>query len=139
MRRRRSRSCNALQHTATQCNGNTLIWCADGCDAKSSWRCRRMPLFPREACVKFSASPSFNTLQRTATHTLQHTATQCNTLSVGLCLFVRPLAFAVSLQHIAHSTLHNTLQHTATLCNTLQHTATLCNTLQHTTTHCNTL
>jgi len=48
-------------------------------------------------------------------HTLQHTATPCNTL-----------------QH--PSTPYNTLQHTATPCNALQHPATHYNTLQHTTT-----
>ena len=53
-------------------------------------------------------------------HTMQHTATHCNTL-----------------QHTA--THCNTLQHTAAYSNTLQHTATHCNTLQHTATHCNTL
>ena len=56
-----------------------------------------------------------NTLQHTATYTLQHTATHCNTLQ--------------------HTVTHcNTLQHTVTHCNTLQHAATRCNTLQHTAT-----
>ena len=129
MRRRRSRSCNALQLTATHCNSNTMIWCADGCHAKSSWRCMRMPFFPGEACVKFSASPSFNIMQHTATHcnTPPHTATHC--LQV----------FVSSLDPYHSQSPCSTLQHTATLDNTLQQSATLCNILQYTTTHCNTL
>jgi len=101
--------CNKLQRTATRCNAlhhmNTFI-----CETSFSlvWHDRRI-----------SAS---HTLQHTATHcnTLQHTATHCNTL-----------------QHTA--THCNTLQHTATHCNALQYTATYCNTLQHTAMHCNTL
>jgi len=54
-------------------------------------------------CVAGEWVSHCNSLQHAATHTLQHTATHCNTL-----------------------------QHTATHCNTLQHAATHCNALQHT-------
>jgi len=53
--------------------------------------------------------------------TLQHTATQCNTL-----------------QHIATTHCNNTLQHTATThCTTPHHAARHCNTLPHTARPCN--
>ena len=60
-------------------------------------------------------------------HTLQHTATHCNTL---------PSATAKTWTHTA--THCNTLQQAAARCNTLQHTArtaTRCSTLRHTATY----
>ena len=69
-----------------------------------------------------------------AWHTLQHTATHCNTLQHTATLQYT----ATHCNTLQHATKYcNTLQHTATHCNTLQHTATHYNTLQHTATHCN--
>ena len=127
-----------MQRTATHCNTMQR----QHIDLVRRWLRRKIQLEVQEK-ASFSSRGlrevlGFTFFQHAATYrnTLQHTATHCNTLSVGLCLFVRPLAFAVSLQHIAHSTLHNTLQHTATLCNTLQHTTIHYNTLQYAVTHC---
>ena len=70
-----------------------------------------------------------------ALHSLQHTATHCNTLR-------HTATHCKTLQHSAFAATHcSTLQHTATHCNTLQRTVTLRirrNTLQHTATHRNT-
>ena len=72
----------------------------------------------------------------TPCNTLQHPATNCNTLPAhSICR--RPLSR--SLSHCFMLFCYNTLQHTATHCVTLQHTATHCNTLQHPATHCSTL
>jgi len=63
---------------------------------------------------------------------LQHTAT-CMLPEKSFCTVDVQRAVFHSLQHTA--THCNTLQHIATHCNTLQHTATHCNTLQHTVQH----
>ena len=83
-------------------------------------------------------------------HTLQHTATHCNTLQHATALREGNQSLFTHCNTLQHPAAHcNTLQHTATPCNTLQHcakeirafshTATHCNTLQHITTHYNTL
>ena len=59
----------------------------------------------------FCMTQTRKTIRVTHCHTLQHTASSCNTL-----------------QHIPE---RRSEQHTATHCNTLQHAATRCNTLQH--------
>ena len=83
----------------------------------------------------------------TCAHTLQHTATHCNSLQL-----TATNACQTGKSHV--HTHHNTPQHTATQYNTLQithakpdihtcthlqHTATHCNSLQLTATHCNSL
>jgi len=70
-----------------------------------------------------------NTRHHTASHhvTLQHAATQCNTLRLRTST---PAPGASERSAAAH---------TATLCNTLHHMASHGITLQHTITHCNTL
>jgi len=69
-------------------------------------------------------------------HTLQRTATHCNTLQHTATLQCR-WAGAAFKKSVCFKTLQYTPQHTAAHGNILQHTATHCNTLQHTATHCN--
>ena len=72
-------------------------------------------------------------LQLQRQHTLQHTATYCNTLQHTAICYNTPICLrherCLQLQR------QHTLQHNATHCNTMQHTATQCNTLFHTATH----
>ena len=90
-------------------------------------------------------------------NTMQHTATQCNTVQQYTCNALQRSAtlyntlhssaiLHTTVQHyvsaihcniVQHCTIHcNTVQHYASQCNTTQHRATLCvcNTLQHTAT-----
>jgi len=98
----------------------------------------------------------FHSLQHTATHcnTLQHSMTHCNTRHWYWrrhCVLWGISTHCNTLQHTAthcNTALWEALRvvgrardteaSRATHCNTLQHTATHCNTLQHTATHCNT-
>ena len=77
-----------------------------------------------------------DTLPHTDTHCnkLQHTKSLY--LLAHLLGFHQMISLQHTLQHTA--THCNTLQHTATHCSTLQHTGH-CNTLQHTAIHCNTV
>ena len=100
-------------------------------------------------------------------HTLQHSATHCDTLQQTSDTLQHNTTHCSTIQR--NATHYSTMQHTATHCKTLQHTATdmrhtatqftmsdltvalssqdnaavlpaiHCNTLQHTATHCNTL
>ena len=68
---------------------------------------------------------------RPLTHTLQHSATQCNSLhhTATHCNTLQHTCFPVALQLVLHATTHTcTMQQTATHCNSLQHTATRGNT-----------
>ena len=84
-----------------------------------------------------------HSLQHAATHcnTLQHAATHCNTLQQGLPLPCYLSHSGSAAENCAMTQLArcNTLQLAATRCNTLQHAAIHSNTRQHTATHCNTL
>jgi len=104
---------NALQHTATHCNGNTL---QPAHDVTHMWCHERI----RGRSLQQRAATHCSALQHTATHCnslqLQHTATGARRVS-----HVAPRTHSRSLTATTHC---NTLQHTATYCNTLQHTAT---------------
>ena len=75
--------------------------------------------------------------KKTLQHTLEHTATHCNTLQYTAshatthCNALHHTAPHCNIRdnketsHMNQHTLRNTVQHSATHCNTLQHTATL--------------
>jgi len=101
-------------------------------------------------------SHTLHTLQYTATHcnTLQHTAIHCHTLqyTTTYCSTIpRTAIHCHTLQYTAaqeygsnqevYAFIHarNTLQHAATHCHTLHYTTTHCNTPPHTATHCHAL
>jgi len=70
---------------------------------------------------------------------LQLTATQCSTHLHALNKGEIAVVFKASHSLQLTATHCNTLQLAATQCNTLQRTATRCNALQRTATHCNAL
>ena len=91
--------CNTLQHTATYCN--TLQHTAEHCSLM----------------IACAVRLSQHTLQRTATHVLQHTTLQCS---------------QIVLTNTAHALVSITLQHIVTHCSARLHPTTHCSTLQHT-------
>jgi len=101
--------------------------------------------FKRALCTPKSTlyvpSKTEHSMQHTATHcnTLQHTATHCNTLHHN-ATHCNTQQHTVTLCNTLHYTVpHNALQHAATHNNTLQHTAIHSNTLLHSATHYTTL
>jgi len=152
--------CNTLQHTAT--HSNTLqhtternwLHLRDSDDSLSSWNqqdsCSAWHLDDSFSWCYFRWGPReadwccYEHLQQTLQHTLQYTATHCNTLHdtathdrerlVGLSWRWKWLLMPYAWSRAA-SPRHgdcNALQHTAAHCNTLQHA------LQHAAIHCNT-